>query len=107
MPETKPKPTVHKLKVWPEFYEPISLGLKTFEIRVNDRNFQMGDILVLRWFNPKTNSFSRTMKELNPSLPLYADEILEFPDLHRMVGFIKNIGDEMVVLSLLPLKERK
>ncbi len=38
----------HDLKVWPEYFEPIRQGLKTFEIRkVSDRDFRVGDTLVL------------------------------------------------------------
>lgn len=42
----------HELKTWPEYYGPISTGEKPFEIRVNDRDFEVGDILVLREFKP-------------------------------------------------------
>lgn len=38
----------HELKCWPEFYREIESGLKTFEIRKDDRNFHYGDVLWLR-----------------------------------------------------------
>ncbi|HAB9977062.1 TPA_asm: DUF3850 domain-containing protein [Listeria monocytogenes] len=42
--------TVHKLKILPEFFrEKITLK-KSFEIRNNDRNFEVGDTLVLQEF---------------------------------------------------------
>lgn len=37
----------HELKVWPEYFKPLWEGTKTFEVRRNDRNFQVGDMLVL------------------------------------------------------------
>jgi hypothetical protein len=40
--------TVHELKSWPEFFSAIETGEKTFELRRNDRNYQVGDVLVLR-----------------------------------------------------------
>lgn len=39
---------VHKLKIEPVFFEAVELGWKTFEIRKNDRGFQVYDILVLQ-----------------------------------------------------------
>jgi hypothetical protein len=41
-------PTVHHLKCRCLFYEDILSGKKTFEIRRNDRNYQVGDILMLK-----------------------------------------------------------
>ena len=38
----------HELKTWPEFYEVIASGEKTFELRYDDRGFHAGDILRLR-----------------------------------------------------------
>ena len=41
----------HELKIWPEYFDPVEAGLKTFEIRKNDRGFAMGDRLLLREFS--------------------------------------------------------
>lgn len=38
----------HVLKIAPEFYEAVLTGIKTFEIRRNDRNFKIDDSIVLR-----------------------------------------------------------
>lgn len=45
---------VHELKIYPKYYEGVISGQKTFEVRKNDRKFQVGDILVLKeWDNIK------------------------------------------------------
>jgi len=45
---------VHSLRTWPTFFEEVWQGRKTFEIRWNDRKFQVGDILMLReWSKEK------------------------------------------------------
>uniref|UniRef100_A0AAU7VFM7 DUF3850 domain-containing protein n=1 Tax=Enterobacter phage vB_EclP_26 TaxID=3161160 RepID=A0AAU7VFM7_9CAUD len=41
----------HELKIDPEFFGPVSLGLKTAELRLNDRDFKAGDWLILREYH--------------------------------------------------------
>lgn len=53
MPTTK----IHKLKCWPPFFEETWRGRKTFEIRRNDRIYQVGDILELFEFEPAHDGF--------------------------------------------------
>ena len=52
--ESSPEPSdsVHFLKTWPDYFDAVEDGRKTFEIRKNDRNFQVGDTLVLEEFVP-------------------------------------------------------
>lgn len=38
----------HELKTWPEYFDRILDGTKTFELRKADRPFEVGDILYLR-----------------------------------------------------------
>lgn len=38
----------HILKIHPEYFEAILNNKKTFEIRLNDRDFKVGDTLVLK-----------------------------------------------------------
>lgn len=45
---------IHELKILPEYFDAICLGHKTFEIRKNDRNFHVGDWLLLKEWNPET-----------------------------------------------------
>ena len=45
----------HHLKCWPEFFEPICEGTKNFEIRRNDRDYEVGDLLILEEWAPIVN----------------------------------------------------
>jgi|WetSurMetagenome_2_1015567.scaffolds.fasta_scaffold11134_8 hypothetical protein len=50
--------SVHILKTWPEFFNDAILGIKSFELRKNDRDYQVGDELSLREFIPEIPSTS-------------------------------------------------
>lgn len=43
---------VHNLKTWTSFFRDIKNGTKNFEVRVNDRDYNIGDTLILEEFDP-------------------------------------------------------
>lgn len=43
--------SIHELKTHPEYFQKSIDGIKDFEIRINDRNFQVGDEIVLKEFD--------------------------------------------------------
>ncbi|MGH1816612.1 DUF3850 domain-containing protein [Enterococcus casseliflavus] len=43
-------PRHHNLKILPEYFEAVVSGKKTFEVRKNDRDFQVGDEVLLEEF---------------------------------------------------------
>ena len=53
-------PVEHELKCWPPFYGEIAMGRKTFEVRLNDREFRMLDTLRLREWLPAKYEAERT-----------------------------------------------
>lgn len=48
----------HELKCWPEFYDAVASGVKTFEIRKNDRGYQVGDTLLLHRYDPQKQEYT-------------------------------------------------
>ncbi len=45
-------------KVWPEFFDKILSGEKTFELRLADWEISQGDILVLKEWDPTKKAFT-------------------------------------------------
>lgn len=46
--------TIHKLKTLPEYFQKTIDGKKPFEVRLNDRDYKVGDTVVLQeWENGK------------------------------------------------------
>jgi len=66
---------IHDLKIWPEFFDDVDTGRKSFELRRNDRNYQVGEILKLREWAPQNKEYSGrvTYKQIN--------HIMRFADL--------------------------
>ena len=54
---------LHELKCWPEFFHPMMTGEKTFEVRYDDRAYEIGDLLVLREWCPKTENYTGRVVE--------------------------------------------
>ena len=49
----------HRLKSWPEFFEPICAGEKRHELRrFDDREFHIGDKALLEEFEPRTGKYT-------------------------------------------------
>ena len=42
----------HNLKTHPEYFNEVMLGHKPFELRKNDRDFSLGDVLCLEEWDP-------------------------------------------------------
>lgn len=80
---------VHKVKIRPEYYEPVISGKKTFEVRYNDRDYQVGDALLLREWDESGYSGRESLFDITYMLKDY-DAIKE--------GY--------VILSIMPREDR-
>lgn len=49
---------VHELKTWPKYFKAIWNGDKTFEVRKNDRNYEVGDVLIFHEWDPETEEYT-------------------------------------------------
>lgn len=49
---------MHELKSWPDYFAPLKSKVKTFELRKNDRDFKVNDILIIKEFNDRTGQYT-------------------------------------------------
>lgn len=48
----------HELKTWKIFFEEVVSGRKIFEVRKNDRDFQIGDMLILKEWDSQKQEYT-------------------------------------------------
>lgn len=48
---------VHNLKTERALFKDMKSGIKQFDVRKNDRNFEVGDTLILEEFDPDTKTY--------------------------------------------------
>jgi hypothetical protein len=54
----EPVTTTHELKIWPIYFDARKDGKKTFELRVNDRDFKVGDRVLLKEWCPLKKEYT-------------------------------------------------
>jgi len=86
----------HELKIWPQFYEAVKDGSKTFEVRENDRAFQRGETVVLKEWDPTEVDYNNYPMGGDWGPQGYTHRELEFK-----IGYVLPIDDKRVVFSLL------
>lgn len=49
---------IHELKILPEYFEAVTSGRKQFEIRKNDRDYKVNDLLILREYDLQKDEYT-------------------------------------------------
>lgn len=90
----------HIIKAWPEFWDALADGRKTFEIRYNDRGYAAGDILEIhRATHAGTIQLEPTPAE--PPAPLLRRVVYVLPGALASNG-VEILPGSVVVMSLVP-----
>lgn len=59
---------IHTLKILPQYFEPLIMGIKTFELRKDDRNYQINDILELKEWDGQEYTGRETIRQVTYKL---------------------------------------
>lgn len=49
---------IHDMKIWPEYFRDVKAGRKKAEIRLDDRDYKIGDLLHLMEYLPRKKQFT-------------------------------------------------
>lgn len=80
----------HDLKTFPDYFGAVLSGKKPFEVRLNDRDYQVGDVLHLMEYFKDTDSYGM-------------DDFFDVTYILKDKEFVK---DGYVIMSIQP-KDRK
>lgn len=79
----------HELKTWSKYYDAVLFGDKTFEVRKHNRDFQIGDfLLLLKWDKEKN---------------IYAGNFTSFIITYILKGGQFGIEKDYCVLGIKPI----
>lgn len=67
-------------KTWPEYFQKIADGDKTFELRLADWECSPGDVLVLREWDPKNKAYTGRVLEKTVTYVTKTKDMKFFPD---------------------------
>lgn len=89
--------TVHHVKVWPDFFEPLVSGKKSFDVRENNRNYKVGDTIVFHEYNDRKGVY--TERQTAPMLITY---VLQGGGAGSIAP-LRGVAHNYVVIALAPL----
>jgi hypothetical protein len=77
-----PSYKTHELKISDKFYKAVRMDKKTFEVRKDDRNFQMGDHIVFKLCHFSFDQLHQPSWEIAPGewIIIYKLSATDFPD---------------------------
>jgi len=82
----------HELKTWPSGFKAIAAGLKHYELRKDDRGFEVGDTLKLMEYDPDRGRFTR--RWINARVTF----------ISRAHGEFRGLEDGFVVMGIKPVR---
>lgn len=99
--KSQEKITIHSLKLNTRFVDPVHIGLKTFEIRKNDRKYHIGDFLNFR----PVNDDGKILEQHPICESLYQiTYIMHVPV--RLEGYGIDVEDDTVVFSMRKVPDK-
>lgn len=96
-------PITHNVKCWPEPFEEMLAGRKTAEFRLNDRDFRVGDRLLIREFCPDRKEY--THREIKRDIAHVLAEGFGLPTGYAMLSLAATCASEERIAELTTFKD--
>lgn len=96
---TQRRKAVHDLKTWPSPFQATVDGNKGHEIRVNDRDYRVGDMLHLREYRPQSKRYTKR----------YADVLVTYMTPGGAFGLPKELcvmSVDLIGSGVTPIKRK-
>jgi len=77
----------HELKLIQPYFNEVRNGTKTFEIRKNDRDFQVGDIVILKEYNADWTIGEKTGNEIEVRITYILKSFVGLDDDYCIFSF--------------------
>jgi len=87
----------HELKIFPQHYSQVASGAMSFQYRQNEPNFQKGDKVILKEWDPTP---------INPEFST-PHGFTGSPALEFTIGYVLPVERDKVIFSLLPIPKTK
>jgi hypothetical protein len=69
--------THHKIKCWPKYFNATTSGQKPFDVRLNDRDSQVDDIVTLEEWDPDTKEYTGRVVTKTITYVLFAERAVD------------------------------
>ncbi|UBF29910.1 DUF3850 domain-containing protein (plasmid) [Kovacikia minuta CCNUW1] len=96
--------TQHRLKTWTIFFNQVVQGSKTFEIRLNDRNFKIGDTLLLMEYDPLKKAVKNRTFAVKVTYILSLKCFLDIKGWRWQIARV--IVPDLVVMAIQPISSQ-
>ncbi len=97
--EDNPMAKTHNLKCWPKYFEAVMSGAKTFELRLDDRGFEVGDKIQLQEWDPNLKAYTGGEVELSITYVMRLREYLDVKGMGWQLA--RRLMPNLVILGFL------
>ena len=98
---------IHEIKSLPEFFEEVRKGEKVFELRKNDRDYRVGDLLILKEWDGKRYTGRQNTRIVNYVFHGTGEYGLEKGYCILGIGYMDDVLHLIRIKKDLRIKDRK